>query len=78
MSFTCDYCQKGSQRGHLVSHAKNRTLRRFHPNLHHQRVMESGEVVRRLLCVRCLRKAVKPGKKKIEKSVEHKPLFLSA
>ena len=63
MSMRCDHCGKGYQRGHKVSHAKNRMLRRFKPNLHWRRVMEHGMTIRRLLCTRCLKKADKVGRK---------------
>lgn len=70
MSYRCDYCHKGAQRGHRVSHAKNRTLRRFKPNLHWRRVIEHSTVVRRLLCTRCLRKAEKVGGVRAAKKTE--------
>jgi large subunit ribosomal protein L28 len=72
MSFHCDYCSKGYQRGHRVSHAKNRTLRRFKPNLHWRRVVERGASIRRLLCTRCLRKAEKPEQKKDSTKIQGK------
>ncbi|MBI5356043.1 50S ribosomal protein L28 [Candidatus Collierbacteria bacterium] len=49
MSLTCDSCGKGYQRGHSVSHAKNRHLRIFKPNLHRH--------LGRLLCTRCIKKS---------------------
>jgi large subunit ribosomal protein L28 len=33
MSKRCEVCGKGPQFGHRVSHANNRTNRRFNPNL---------------------------------------------
>lgn len=69
MRFICEYCDKGYQKGHQVSHAKNRTIKRFKPNLHWAKVVENGQVIRRRLCVRCLKKAKRPvTKPKIKKS----------
>ena len=44
MSKRCDVCGKGPQFGNRVSHANNRTRRRFEPNLQAVRV-----------CTRCLK-----------------------
>lgn len=74
MSMRCNYCGKGKQRGHSVSHAKNRHLRRFKPNLHRRRVVEQGEIVRRLLCMKCLKKAEKVGQKVSVKKVSGKTM----
>ncbi len=65
MAFVCDYCEKKSDYGHNVSHAKNRTRRIRRPNLHSARVLEAGKVVRRRLCSRCLRAAERPKVVKI-------------
>ena len=55
----CDICGKGVMFGHAVSHAKNRTKRKFLPNLHMARV-SFGAVTKRLrLCTKCLRRAKK-------------------
>lgn len=43
-----------------MSHAKNRIRRLRKPNLHSKRVVESTGMVRRLLCVKCARTAVRP------------------
>ncbi|HLD34573.1 MAG TPA: bL28 family ribosomal protein [Patescibacteria group bacterium] len=48
MSMICDNCGKGRQRGHRVSHAKNRSIHFFKPNLHRH--------LGRLLCARCIKK----------------------
>jgi len=51
MARKCEICGKGPQYGHNVSHAKNRTNRRFLPNL------QTGLVktVKARVCTRCLR-----------------------
>ena len=43
MSLECQRCGKGIMRGHNVSHAKNRTRRRFLPNLHTHRFWLESE-----------------------------------
>lgn len=56
MSKFCDFCGKGPQVGHNVSHANNKTKRRFLPNLQTMRtVLPSGEVRRVSVCTRCVR-----------------------
>lgn len=60
MAYACEYCAKTFDYGHNVSHAKNRTRRLRRPNLHSKRVIEEGGIVRRLLCVKCARSAVRP------------------
>ena len=37
MSRVCQVTGKKSLKGHLVSHANNKTIRRFEPNLHYRR-----------------------------------------
>ncbi len=64
MSQTCEICGKHPSSGNSVSHANNRTRRRFLPNL--QRVkaqLPSGEVRYIRACTRCLRSGaiVKPA-----------------
>ncbi|MDO9084256.1 MAG: 50S ribosomal protein L28 [Humidesulfovibrio sp.] len=63
MSKTCEICGKHPSSGNKVSHANNRSRRRFLPNL--QRVkaqLPSGEVRYIRACTRCLRSGaiVKP------------------
>jgi large subunit ribosomal protein L28 len=55
MSKRCDVCGKGPQFGNKVSHANNRTRRRFEPNLQAVRAMISGRVQRIKACTRCLK-----------------------
>lgn len=41
--------------GHNVSHAKNRTVRTFKPNLHKTRIMIGSNFKKMRLCTKCLR-----------------------
>ncbi|MCX7017982.1 MAG: 50S ribosomal protein L28 [bacterium] len=51
----CSVCGKQSQVGHSVSHANNKTKRRFLPNLQHIRVRKGAAVRRAAVCTSCLR-----------------------
>ena len=55
MARACEICGKGPTTGNSVSHANNRTRRRWKPNL--QRVhAKVGATVRHILaCTRCIR-----------------------
>lgn len=56
MSKVCDICGKGPQVGHNVSHANNKTKRRFMPNLQSVRAqLQTGEVKRMRVCTQCIR-----------------------
>ena len=55
MSKRCEVCGKGPQFGHTVSHANNRTNRRFNPNLQAVRALISGRPQRLRVCTRCLK-----------------------
>lgn len=63
MSQVCEICGKRPQVGFNVSHAHNKTKRRFNPNLQRVRSLENGQVRRIRVCTRCLRsgKVVKPA-----------------
>ena len=55
MAGKCDICGKGPQFGHNVSHSKQRTKRRWKPNLQTVTIQD-GEKMRRVsICTRCLR-----------------------
>jgi large subunit ribosomal protein L28 len=58
MSQVCEYCGKRPQVGNNVSHAHNKTKRRFNPNLQRVRTVENGQVRRVKVCTRCLRTGV--------------------
>jgi len=56
MAKRCDVCGKGPQFGNNVSHANNKTKRRFYPNLQRVRVKSaSGTTMRQRVCSRCLK-----------------------
>ncbi len=56
MAKRCDVCGKGPQFGNNVSHANNKTRRRFEPNLQSIRVqMPSGGNLRQKVCTRCIK-----------------------
>ncbi|MHB8808591.1 MAG: 50S ribosomal protein L28 [Desulfobulbaceae bacterium] len=64
MAHVCDICGKGPMTGNNVSHANNKTRRRWLPNLQKVRaVSASGSTVRINACTRCIRTGavVKPA-----------------
>ncbi len=54
MAKVCQVCGKKPMFGHNVSHANNKTLRRFNPNLQRIRVKVNGETRRMWVCTRCI------------------------
>lgn len=55
MARNCDVCGKGPQVGNNVSHANNKTKRRWLPNLRRVRAVYNGQVRHIMVCTRCLR-----------------------
>ena len=56
MAKVCQICGKGPVTGNNVSHAHNKTRRRWLPNLKRVRmVTENGSAVRARVCTRCIR-----------------------
>lgn len=56
MAQRCDICGKGPQFGNNVSHANNKTRRRFNPNLQPVRVKLSGGGNGRMkVCTKCIK-----------------------
>ncbi len=55
MSQRCDICGKGPAFGNKVSHANNKTRRRWNPNLQKIKVKHKGRTKRVQVCSRCLR-----------------------
>ncbi len=56
MARECYVCGKKPSVGNNVSHANNKTKRRFKPNLQRVRAaLPSGDVRRITVCTRCLR-----------------------
>ena len=63
MARVCDICGKRPQVGYNVSHANNKTKRRWYPNIHMVRHQEQNGRVRRIkACTRCIKSGyvVKP------------------
>lgn len=55
MAATCEVCGKGPVYGNNVSHANNKTRRRWNPNLQTVRAALKGGVKKIRVCSRCLR-----------------------
>ncbi len=57
MAKRCEVCGKGPQYGNNVSHANNRTRRRFEPNLQSIRVAREtgGGAMRKRVCTSCIK-----------------------
>lgn len=56
MAKVCDICGKRPLFGNNVSHANNKTRRRFNPNLQKVRVQRpAGGVMRQKVCTRCIK-----------------------
>jgi large subunit ribosomal protein L28 len=51
----CSICGKHTSVGNNVSHANNKTKRRWQPNLQDVRAVVGGSVKRMLVCTRCIR-----------------------
>ena len=55
MARVCYSCGKGPAVGNNVSHANNKTKRRWLPNLQRVRVIEDGQVKHVRVCSRCIK-----------------------
>jgi large subunit ribosomal protein L28 len=55
MARVCEVCGKGPITGHNVSHANNKTPRRWYPNLQRVRVVVNGAVRRMRVCTQCIK-----------------------
>ena len=55
MARVCSVCAKGPATGHNVSHANNRTNRRWYPNLQTVRMVVDGATRRVRVCTRCIK-----------------------
>ena len=55
MARVCEVCGKGPIAGHNVSHANNKTPRRWYPNLQRVRVVVNGAVRRIRVCAQCIK-----------------------
>ncbi|MBI5560345.1 MAG: 50S ribosomal protein L28 [Deltaproteobacteria bacterium] len=60
MSLKCEICGKGASFGNSISHAHNKTRRRWNPNIQMIKVNLNGTVKKVRACTRCIRsRAVK-------------------
>jgi large subunit ribosomal protein L28 len=55
MSKKCEICGKGPLVGNNVSHAHNKSKRRWLPNLQRVRVILNGTTKRVRICTKCLK-----------------------
>ena len=55
MSKVCEVCGKRPVTGNNVSHAHNKTKRRFLPNLQRIKINSGGTNRRVMVCTRCIR-----------------------
>ncbi len=55
MARVCEVCGKRPITGHNISHANNKTPRRWYPNLQRARVVVNGVVRRIRVCTQCLK-----------------------
>lgn len=55
MARVCDICGKKPVSGNNISHAHNRTRRRWLPNLQDVRAKVGGRTVRLTVCTNCLK-----------------------
>ena len=55
MAKSCEICGKKPMAGNNVSHAHNKTKRRFAPNLQKVRALVDGKPKRMTVCTSCLK-----------------------
>lgn len=55
MAMVCEICGKGPIFGHNVSHANNKTRKRWNPNLQTIKVLHNGKRGKIRVCTRCIR-----------------------
>ena len=55
MAKICDICGKGPATGNNVSHAHNKSRRRWLPNLQNIRALINGVAKRVKVCTKCIR-----------------------
>jgi large subunit ribosomal protein L28 len=55
MSKVCDICGKGIQVGYNLSHAHNKTKKRWYPNLQKVKVLQNGQPKRLMVCANCIK-----------------------
>ena len=55
MSRVCEICGKKPLVGNNVSHAHNKTKRRFNPNLQNVRAVKDGKTKKMVVCTNCIK-----------------------
>jgi len=55
MARKCSVCGKGPSFGYHVSHANNRSTRRWYPNLQTVRILKDGQRARVRVCTACIK-----------------------
>jgi large subunit ribosomal protein L28 len=55
MSRVCEICGKKPLVGNNVSHAHNKTKRRFNPNLQNVRAVSDGRTKKMVVCTNCIK-----------------------
>jgi len=55
MARVCDVYGKGPVAGHTISHANNKTNRRWYPNLQRVRALVDGRTRHLRVCTQCLK-----------------------
>lgn len=55
----CERCGKRSQFGQSRSHSMKATKRQFKPNIQRVKVVESGRLVKKKLCGKCIKTLAK-------------------
>ncbi|MBN1831497.1 MAG: 50S ribosomal protein L28 [Deltaproteobacteria bacterium] len=55
MSRVCEICGKSPQTGYNVSHAHNKTKKRWYPNLQKVRAVLNGQTRRMRVCTSCIK-----------------------
>ena len=55
MSKVCDICGKRPRIGYNISHAHNKTKKRWYPNLQKVRALQDGQPKRIRVCTNCIK-----------------------
>ena len=57
MAKVCEICGKKPVVGYNVSHAHNKTKKRWYPNLQKVRTLQNGQTTRITICTSCIKSA---------------------
>ena len=55
MSKVCEICGKRPRVGYNISHAHNKTKKRWYPNLQKVRTVQNGQPKKIVVCTSCIR-----------------------